>query len=117
VPELQKEIGVYILYRDDVPHYIGKSKRPLIKRLHDHANKATDRYFNLWNYFSVFLVDKAHVDDVERVLIAAFPTANAATPKIKRIKMPKKVINKLCEVRQRRFDSGRTAKPKRQPPD
>jgi len=103
VPALQ-QTGVYILYRDDHPYYIGNSKRPLIFRLHDHANKSTDRYFALWNYFSVFLVDKAHIDAVEGFLIAAFPTANSATPRIKQVTLPPKIRERLRRERQSRFD-------------
>ncbi len=75
--EALRNPGVYILYRDEHPYYIGKIKRLLFSRLHDHANKSTDTYFNFWNYFSVFVVpDKAHVDEVEAILIASMLTAN-----------------------------------------
>jgi excinuclease UvrABC nuclease subunit len=62
VNELQilREPGVYILYRDDLPYCVGKA-RTLFQRLHDHANKATDRYFQLWNRFSAFVTkDQGH---------------------------------------------------------
>jgi len=49
LPELQ-EPGVYVLYREEVPYYIGKAG-VLYKRLHGHSNKSTDRYFNFWNFF------------------------------------------------------------------
>lgn len=75
------EPGVYVLYRDEVPYYIGQAK-VLYSRLHDHANKSTDRYFNFWNFFSAFVVsDKRHIPDIERILIAAMPTTNSSMPK------------------------------------
>jgi hypothetical protein len=101
LPELQQP-GVYILYRDDVPYYVGKTTRALAKRLHDHSNKTSDRYFNYWNYFSFFVVpDPAHVDEVEGILIASMPTANSASPKIKQVQLPKSISNVLRNARRR----------------
>jgi hypothetical protein len=37
--------GVYILYRDDVPYYVGKAER-LRRRLWAHAMKPEARYYN-----------------------------------------------------------------------
>jgi len=97
--------GVYVLYRDEIPYYIGKAiKRPLFERLHDHANKSTDKYFNLWNYFSAFVAAKKHIDEVEGILIAAMPTANSSVPKIKQIEVPKKLANILRKARQSKFN-------------
>lgn len=101
VPALQ-EPGVYILYRDDHPYYVGKTKRKLFGRLHDHANKSTDRYFNFWNYFSVFVVpDPKHVDEVEGILIASMTTANSAAPKMPQIRLPKNLATILLNARLR----------------
>ncbi len=101
LPELQKS-GVYILYRDDVPYYVGKTKTKLAKRLHDHSNKTSDRYFNYWNYFSFFVVpDPDHVDEVEGILIATMTTANSAAPKIDQVGLPKKISDVLRKVRRR----------------
>src|SRR5258708_32421420 len=84
-----KESGVYILYRDETPYYIGKATRTLFSRLHSHSNQSTDPYFNFWNYFSFFVVpDPNHVDEIEGILIASTPTANVALPKISRVKLP-----------------------------
>jgi hypothetical protein len=103
VPELQ-EPGVYVLYRDDVPHYIGQA-RVLYRRLHDHANKSTDRYFNFWNFFSAFVVsNESYVPDIERILIAAMPTANSSMPKINRVKMPDFVGRRIREIRRHETD-------------
>ena len=101
MPELQ-ESGVYILYRDDVPHYIGKTKKALAKRLHDHSNKTSDRYFNFWNYFSFFVVpDPDHVDEIEGILIASMTTANSAAPRIEQIRMPKPIPAVLRKARRK----------------
>src|SRR5712664_3133248 len=96
--------GVYILYRDDVPYYVGRATRSLYSRLHDHANRSTDRYFNFWNYFSVFVVAAEHVDEVEGVLIAAMTTANSAVPRIPQIKLDPKLARILRQARRHQFD-------------
>ena len=90
--ELQ-EHGVYILYRDDMPYYVGKTKGRLCDRLHAHSNKATDKYFQFWNYFSFFVVpDPNDLDQVEGILIASMPTLNIAqTRKIERIRVPSNI--------------------------
>lgn len=103
LPEL-KYSGVYILYQDDKPYYIGKTKRTFFQRLHDHANVSTDPHFKFWNYFSLFVVpDRNHIDEVEGILIAAMPTANSAAPKINQIKLPKKLADRLRKVRNKRY--------------
>lgn len=92
--------GVYILYRDDLPYYIGKSKASLYSRLHKHSNLSTDKYFNFWNYFSFFIIpDINHIDEIEGVLIASIPTANKAIPRIKEISIPKAIANKMRQQR------------------
>jgi hypothetical protein len=99
LPELNSP-GVYILYRDESPYYIGKAKRKLFSRLHSHANLSTDPYFNFWNYFSFFVVpDPSHVDEIEGILIASTPTANLAVPKMKRVKLPGSIARVLRSVR------------------
>ena len=92
VQELLKRSGVYILYRDDQPYYIGKTAGSLFDRIYDHANKPADPYYNFWNFFSVFVVPKIRdIREVESILIAATPTSNKARPKITRLKLPRKV--------------------------
>lgn len=112
-----KRPGVYILYRDEHPYYIGKTKGSLFNRLHKHANVSADRYFHFWNYFSVFVVpDKSHVDEVEGILIASMPTANSAVPRIKQIRLPSRVVRIIREMRQskyRKFLEERSAKNRR----
>ncbi|HEU5233290.1 MAG TPA: GIY-YIG nuclease family protein [Terriglobales bacterium] len=87
--------GVYILYRGDELYYVGKAG-DLFRRLHDHANKVTDRYYPHWDYFSAFALQKtvknagAKMLELEAILIAAIPRAtNKSTPKFKRIEIPK----------------------------
>lgn len=82
-----QEPGVYVLYRDDKPYYIGKTGNPLIKRLSGHALKPNWRRYNFWNYFSAFqIADSTHRNEVEAILISAMPAAaNSARPKIPRV--------------------------------
>jgi hypothetical protein len=102
VKECLREPGVYVLFRDDEPYYVGKTKNKLFWRLHHHANKPTARYYHFWNYFSAFVVlNPKHRDEVEGVLIAAMPTANSATPKIKRIHLPKNVSQLMRKIRKK----------------
>jgi hypothetical protein len=92
--------GVYVLYRDDKPYYIGKTSKPLIKRLSTHALKPNARRYNFWNYFSAFEIeDETQRDEVEAILISAMPTAaNSSRPKIPRTKIDRdaaKLLNKI----------------------
>jgi hypothetical protein len=114
-PEMGRlhEPGVYVLYRGDRPYYIGKTERSLFERIHDHANKTTDKYYHLWDFFSAFCVPREHLDEVEAILIAAIPTANSANPKITPIALPEDVRRILSE--RRKIDAPSTpagAKPK-----
>ncbi len=105
VDELERP-GVYILYRDETPYYIGKATR-LFSRLHSHSNQSTDPYFNFWNYFSFFVVaDRNHVDEIEGILIASTPTANVAVPKIPRVKLPPEIARVLRLVRRKLVSVG-----------
>jgi hypothetical protein len=91
--DILRQPGVYILYRDDVPYYIGKAGGWLWQRLFTHARRPGGRYNNFWNYFSVFVIhDKEQRDAVESILIAAFPTANSAKPRIKREALPDEAL-------------------------
>jgi hypothetical protein len=94
------EPGVYVLYRDDQPHYIGMTTRSLFDRIWQHANFPKDRYCNFWNFFSAFVVrDIKHIGQIEGILIAAIPTANYANPNIKRINIPPTVNAVLKKLR------------------
>ena len=52
VKECLTEPGVYVLFRDDVPYYVGKTDKTLFRRIRAHAIKTRDRYYHFWNYFS-----------------------------------------------------------------
>jgi hypothetical protein len=100
--ELVNEPGVYVLYRDDIPYYIGQAQR-LRHRLWSHAGSPGARYGNFWNYFSAFVIrDPKMRDEVEGILIAAMPTANSAKPKLKRAKYPLAVSQLVRRMRKYR---------------
>ena len=73
--------GVYVLYRDGLPCYVGKTDK-LRRRLYSHANSPNNKLYSVWNYFSAFAIaDGIRRSEVEGVLIAAMPTANGAKPR------------------------------------
>lgn len=95
--------GVYVLYRDDVPWYVGQTKNKLRNRVGSHATRPGTRYYNFWNYFSAFAVkDKGQRDQIEAILIAAMPTANSVEPKMRKQKFPKAAAEMLRRIRQGR---------------
>ena len=104
---LTKEKGVYVLYRDEHPYYIGKSGDSLFARLRGHAVNPRRRYYNFWNYFSAFAVpDKKGRDELEGILIAAMPTANGAKPRFgAKERLPKPVSNLMKKLRQARIEA------------
>ena len=94
--------GVYILYRNDRPYYIGKTGGPLNKRLENHALKPNARYYNFWNYFSAFQIPRqGHRDEIEAILISAMPTANSAHPRFSRKKLDRQISKLLNNVQAR----------------
>lgn len=95
-----KSPGVYVLYRDDQPYYIGKAGDSLIKRLRTHALQPNSRRYNFWNYFSGFeIADRDHRDEIEAILISAMPTANSSRPKFEqRKKLDRKFAKLMNEV-------------------
>jgi hypothetical protein len=98
--EFLKHAGVYVLYRDDKPHYIGQAIK-LHNRLWGHAVHAGGRYYHFWNFFSAFAVaDPKHRNELEGILIAAMPTANSAKPRLKKERMPKGVRGLLAKINQ-----------------
>lgn len=93
------EPGVYVLYRDDVPYYIGKTGTKLLKRLRNHALKPNARRYNFWNYFSAFQIkDSSHRDEVEAILISAMPTANSSQPKFVRARLDRRAAKLLNNI-------------------
>jgi hypothetical protein len=93
------EPGVYVLYRDDVPYYIGKTGTTLLKRLRNHALKPNARRYNFWNYFSAFHIkDSDHRDEVEAILISAMPTANSSQPKFVRARLNRRAAKLINDM-------------------
>lgn len=92
IKRLLSQPGVYILYRDDEPYYVGKASRRLFWRLRSHASNPRDKYYNFWNFFSAFVVPKQkHISEVEGILIASMPTDNSSVMRIKKIQLPRHV--------------------------
>jgi hypothetical protein len=99
--------GVYVLYRDDHPYYIGKASKKLFNRLRDHAVKPKDRYYNFWNFFSAFVVNNSKdIPEVEGILIAAMPTDNSAIPRIHKIHIPSEIAKAIMRKRRIALFSG-----------
>jgi len=91
IMDLLDQPGVYILYREDQPYYVGQATC-LYDRIWAHANRPKDRHYNFWNFFSAFVVpDKRHIDEVEGILIASMPTDNSSVLRMKKIYLPVKV--------------------------
>jgi hypothetical protein len=82
-----EQSGVYVLYRKEQPYYVGKAEK-LAARLHDHANKSTDRYYLFWDYFSAFFAPRNLCGELEAILIAAMPTANGSKPRLREETLP-----------------------------
>jgi len=73
--DLLAQPGVYVLYLDGVPYYVGQADM-LRSTLAAHARVPQSHYFRHWNYFSAFAVDAKDLDRVEAILVAAMPTAS-----------------------------------------
>lgn len=90
--------GIYVLYRDDHPYYIGRAgseRNPngsVLRRLRDHALNRADAYHLFWNYFSAYRVAPAHltsIPQIEGLLISVMSlAANRANPPLPRIRPP-----------------------------
>ncbi len=97
--ELLDKPGVYVLYRDDVPYYVGQAIR-LRGRMKSHASVPGARYHNFWNFFSAFVIpDQRRRNEIEGILIAAMPTANSAKPRLKKAKFPLAVRKMVRNIR------------------
>ena len=102
--KLVNKPGVYVLYRDDIPYYIGQAAK-LRHRLWSHAGSPGERYSNFWNYFSAFVIRNPKMrDEIEGILIAAMPTANSAKPKLQRAKFPLEVSRMVRTIRHHQAD-------------
>jgi hypothetical protein len=94
--------GVYVLYREDQPYYIGKTSQQLIRQLSQHALKPNARRYRFWNYFSAFQIgDEEQRNKIEGILIAAMPTANSAHPKLSRKKLDRSIAGLMIEIQSR----------------
>jgi hypothetical protein len=101
--EVLDKSGVYVLYRDDIPYYIGQAAK-LRRRLWQHANVAGSRYYNFWNFFSVFVPkEENRIGELEAILIAAMPTANSSQPRLLKEKFPPKANALLRRIRRNRI--------------
>ena len=103
IEELEKP-GVYILYRDDVPFYVGQAKGKLRDRLRAHANSVGGLRTYFWNYFSAFIVENpGHIDEVEATLISAMPSiiSNSSKPRIKKVRMGPPTKELMRELRKK----------------
>jgi len=99
VKELLNHPGVYILFRDEHPYYVGQADN-LFKRLHGRANNPQSRHFHFWNFFSAYVVtDARSLDELEGILITSMAsvTTNRATPKITRIALSKNIWRRIRE--------------------
>jgi len=100
IKRLLSQPGVYILYRDDQPYYVGKASGRLFRRLRSHASNPRDKYYNFWNFFSAFIIpNQKHIPEVEGILIASMPTDNSSVMRIKKIHLPQLVANRLHSQR------------------
>jgi|ERR1700694_917939 len=97
-----KTPGVYVLYRDDEPYYIGKTGQTIVRRLSQHALRPDARRYNFWDYFSAFPISNLKLRGyVEAVLISAMPTANSARPKFRRQKLGGNIAKLLIDIQSR----------------
>ncbi len=97
--------GVYVLYRDREPYYVGKTSKALGKRLRTHALRPNRRYYNFWNYFSAFEIKGEKGEEerakIEAILISAMPTANSSKPKLARKKLDRAAARMLNDIQAR----------------
>ncbi|MBI2818338.1 MAG: GIY-YIG nuclease family protein [Acidobacteria bacterium] len=99
--EFLKHPGVYVLYRDEHPYYIGKTSISLFQRIRAHATNPHDRYYNFWNLFSAFAVpDQVKRNELEGILIAAMPAVNNAQPKLTKMRLPRNIADFMAKMRQ-----------------
>ena len=101
-----------MLYRDDIPYYIGQASK-LRFRLRRHATAPGSRYHNFWNFFSVFVIENPKSrSEIEGLLIAAMPTAaNRMEPKLPREKFPDSVKKMVKKIRRYHADPALAKQP------
>ena len=97
--ELRQKPGVYILYQNGQPYYIGQAKN-LWYRIRNHAINQNAKHYHLWTYFSAFiLTDTDYMNELEGLIIATVgtTTANGAIMRMKRILLPKDAAKRLAK--------------------
>jgi hypothetical protein len=95
------EKGVYILYKDEIPYYIGMTDDSLFTRICGHATNPAKKRYRFWNLFTAFAVpDKYERQELEAILIAAMPTANSAKPKLNKIRTPPQIRQLMRAMRE-----------------
>jgi hypothetical protein len=88
--ELRQKPGIYILYQNEKPYYVGQAKNLWI-RLRTHALNQNAKHYHHWTHFSAFsLADVQHINELEGLIIAAFgtETANGSRRRKKRGLLP-----------------------------
>jgi hypothetical protein len=101
---LLEKPGVYILYRQDIPFYIGQAKK-LRSRLKAHATNPDARQYLFWDSFSAYLIDDpGHLDEVEAIPIAAMPfvLTNNSMPRLTRVRMDHSTVRLVNRLRKQR---------------
>ena len=97
--ELRQKPGIYILYQNEKPYYVGQAKN-LWNRIRNHATNQNAKHYHLWTHFSAFILsDTQHINELEGFVIAAFDTATANSSKMrmKRILLPKDAAKRLAK--------------------
>ena len=97
--ELRQQPGVYILYRDGTPYYVGQAGN-LWYRIRNHAINQNAKHYHLWTHFSAFILfDTEYIDELEGMIIAAFGMgiANSARRRMKRILLPQDITKELSK--------------------
>jgi hypothetical protein len=97
--ELWQKSGIYILYQNGQPYYVGQAKN-LWYRIRNHATNQNTKHYHLWTHFSAFILSNTdHISELEGLVIAAFgtATANSAKMRMKRILLPKDAAKRLAK--------------------
>jgi len=102
--ELFGKPGIYVLYRDEKPYYVGQAVN-LWKRIKRHAVNQNSKQFHGWTKFSAFILeDKKYMNELEGLILSVLEneTANGAKQKITKIPLPadaRKALAKLKTIR------------------
>jgi hypothetical protein len=97
--KLRQKPGIYILYQNSQPYYVGQA-RNLWVRIRKHATNQNAKHYQPWTHFSAFIVnDIQSIKELEGLIIAAFDTAvvNGAKPRMTKILLPKDATKRLAK--------------------